>query len=116
MPLFRPDLVQPRDPAGFGLWLRGHYDEHKQFITLSLALTPPLTVPDYDLLAWSDDPSIMRFWLNAHASIHQIIDQAAGITSIDLAAVDLSNDEEFDIWQEDHALSHADERAFFGIN
>lgn len=115
MIFFRPDVVLPHDPAGFGLWRINHYNEHRQFIQIGTTLTPTLIIPDFDIAAWSDEARFVRFWLDAHKQIHDTIDQRFGITTIDLSAVDLSKDDEWNIWMSDHALAHSEERQALGV-
>lgn len=115
MPLFQPSLVAPRDPAGFGLWRIGHYLEHRQFIPLAAAAAPSVTIPDFDIAAWDDDPARVRIWLDAHRQMHVLLDQVTGQTNIDFSAVDFGNDEEFQTWQDDHATAHQGYRNFFGL-
>jgi hypothetical protein len=112
---FRPDTVLPNDPAGFGLWLIGHYLEHKQFITSALTLTPPQTIPDYAIQSWNDDPAAVASWLNAHEQIHVALRAVSNITGIDLSAVDLTDEDEFFEWMDDHRTEHALFRGFFSI-
>lgn len=116
MPLFSPDLVLPRDAAGFGLWLAGHFLEHRQFIGILGSQTTPIIIPDYDILAWSDDPISVRTWLDAHAQIHNALRAPAGISGIDLSVVDLTDDSQFQVWQDDHSAEHALLRQAFGVN
>jgi hypothetical protein len=115
MPLFFPDVVLPHDPAGFGRWLIGHYLEHKQFISSAAALAIPQNVPDYAIHSWSDDPAAVSAWLNAHEQIHEALRQVAGYSGIDLASVDLSQDDQWYVWMDDHSAEHGAERQFFGL-
>ena len=104
---FRPDTVLPGDPAGFGVWLIGHYLEHKQFITSALALTVPVNIPDYAIQSWDDDPNAVATWLNVHEQIHSVLRTTANVTGIDLSAVDFTDNDEFFEWMEDHRLEHS---------
>lgn len=116
MPLFTPDYVAPRDPAGWGRWLTGHSLEHFQFVSKSAALTPPITIPEYDILRWSDDPQFVVFWLNVHQQIHLALRQTTGVTGIDLSLLDFNDDEAFEEWLQDHSIEHGDMRSFFGVS
>jgi hypothetical protein len=115
MVFFSPDQVAPHDAAGFGRWLMGHFYEHKQFITLALALTTPGSIPDYNLKQWDDDPLFVIGWLNAHQTVHAAVRQITGVSGIDLSLVDLNDDDDFLLWQNSHSIEHAQERAFFGV-
>lgn len=114
--LFNPDQCLPRDPAGWGRWLAGHSLEHKQFIQINQAAVPPILLPDFDVLSWNDDPSFVANWLNNHyLGLHIPLRQLANSSGIDLSAVDLSDDESWFVWLEDHAAEHAAYRQFYGI-
>lgn len=79
------------------------------------ALTPPVLVPEFDLSYWNDDPGVVAMWLNRHNQVHQILRQPGAVAGIDLSAVDLSDDGEWEQWQSDHADEHQLLRQFFGI-
>ncbi len=113
--LFRPDTVQPNDPAGFGAWRIGHYLDHRQLIEKARALTNPVQVPDYDLGYWNDEQRVVTSWLNRHYEVHLALRQPIGIGGIDLSAVDLSKTEEWFIWMEDHAQDHRVFNVFYGL-
>lgn len=113
--LFNPNICAPHDPAGWGRWRSGHYGDHRQYITMGATATPRIVIPDYDLHAWSDDTGAVTAWLNAHYQVHQAIRSASGITGIDLSQVDLSDDQSFIEWQDDHNLEHQAINQFFGI-
>ena len=116
MALFLPDHVLPHDPAGFGRWLVGHSLEHTQMSQIvSTVGTPLANVPLYDILSWSDDPANVVFWLNTHQNIHQALRAQSGVTGIDLSLVDFNNDDDFLVWQEDHATEHAQLRYVYGL-
>lgn len=112
---FQPDTCLPKDPAGWGRWLTGHYYEHLVLMQNSAALTLPVNVPDYDILGWRDEPEFVQQWLVNHESIHSQIRFATNVTGIDLSLVDFSVDEEFLGWQDDHALEHLIFRQILGI-
>lgn len=116
MPFFSPDQCAPHDPAGWGRWLMGHSLEHTQMIPLAAALATPVVVPNFDILAYSDDPLRSVFWRNNHQIIHLALRAASGVTGIDLSLVDFSNDNDFLLWQSDHSTEHQNLRAFFGIS
>lgn len=112
---FQPDLCLPHDPTGWGRFLTGHYYEHLQFIPLCSALTVPVNVPNYDILAWKDDPAFVQQWLVNHGIIHQALDTACNVTNIDFSLVDFSNDGEFLSWQDDHSQAHIGYRGILGV-
>lgn len=112
---FQPDTCLPKDPAGWGRWLTGHYYEHLVLAQKCAALAIPVNVPDYDILGWRDEPEFVQQWLVNHESIHSQIRFATNVTGIDFSLIDLSNDEEFLGWQDDHAQEHLTFRQIFGI-
>jgi hypothetical protein len=113
---FQPDLCLPKDPAGWGRWLTGHYYEHLQMIPLCAALAQPAIVPNYDILAWRDEPEFVQQWLVSHQEIHIALENACNVTGIDFSLVDFSNEEEFLEWQDDHSQEHITLRAILGIS
>lgn len=112
---FQPDICLPKDPAGFGQWLNSHYREHLQMGDLCLKLTTPFSVPDYDILAWDDEPARVQQWLASHEQIHEVLRQACGITGSDLSLADFSDEEQFAEWQQDNADEHQQFRQVLGI-
>ena len=79
------------------------------------ALTPSYNVPDYDIVAWKDDPKFVQQWLVAHESIHEVLRTACNVTGSDLSLVDFSKDDEFSIWMDTHAQEHIYFRQALGI-
>ena len=115
MPHFLPDQSLPHDAAGWGRWLTGHSLEHAQFSQIAGSVTPPVNIPLYDILSWSDDPGRMVFWLNTHQAIHLVLRAQTGVTGIDLSLVDFSDDEQFLQWQFDHSAEHSELRSVYGV-
>lgn len=110
---FQPDICLPNDPQGFGRWLNGHALEH-QVINQKL-FSKGIVVPDFNLLYWNDQPMVVQSWLQTHETAHQIIESALNISSVDFSQVDLTNDDEWFSWQEDHANEHLIIRQILGI-
>lgn len=113
---FSPDVCLPKDPAGFGAWLTGHYYEHLVMAKKAASLITPVAVPNFDILSWRDEPEFVTGWLNNHEAIHVQLRFGANLTGIDFSLVDFSNDEEFSEWLDDHAQEHADLRQIYGIS
>ena len=113
--LFRPDIVLPRDPAGFGQWRIGHYLDHRQLAVFAAKLTKPVFVPDYDVGYWDDAPSVVTSWLNRHYEMHILLRQPGSIQGIDLSAVDLSDDDQWFVWLDSHRLEHQELNQFYGL-
>lgn len=112
---FQPDTCLPKDPAGWGRWLSGHYYEHLQMRPLCAALAKPVIIPDLDILGWRDEPEFVQQWLVSHEIIHEQLRFALNVTGIDFSLVDFSKDEEFLDWQNDHAQEHLIFRQILGI-
>lgn len=115
MPIFFHDISLPRDPAGFSIWLQEHYLEHVQFVRLFQGQTPVIFIPDYNFALWGDDPKVVSSWLEAHQTAHQALRTNTGVGGIDLADVDLTQDDQWFDWMDDHASEHSDLRTALGI-
>lgn len=113
---FFHDIVLPRDPAGFSIWLQEHYLEHVQFVELFQAEAVPVFVPDYNFALWSDDKKTQSAWLESHETAHQVLRTFTGVDGIDLSDVDLTQDDQWFEWMDDHAEEHALLRQALGIN
>ncbi|HEY6254037.1 MAG TPA: hypothetical protein VI685_29135 [Candidatus Angelobacter sp.] len=78
--------------------------------------TTPIFIPDYNFALWSDDKKVQAAWLEAHEATHQALRTFTGVSGIDLADVDLSQDDQFFEWMDDHAAEHADLRGALGLS
>jgi len=112
---FQPDIVAPKDPAGFGFWLAGHFYEHRQMAAFCASLNPPFIIPDYDIYGWRDEPEIIATWLLRHEQIHEALRVPANVTGIDLSLVNFKDDDQFLEWMDDHADEHRLLRNAFGM-
>lgn len=112
---FQPDIVLPKDPAGFGHWLTGHYYEHIVLAKKCAALTTPVNVPNFDVLSWKDEPEFVQQWLVNHQAMHSQIRVGTNVTGIDFSLVDFSKDDEFLEWMDDHSQEHITFRGILGI-
>lgn len=118
MPLFTPDIALSgaQDEAGFGLWLGGHYYEHKQFITLGLQATPTKFFIEYDLYSWDNsNQDLQRVWLEQHAEMHDALRIATGVDGIDLSEVNWQDAQAVQDWMRYHAVEHGLLRTAFGV-
>lgn len=115
MPIFFHDIVLPRDPAGFSIWLQEHYLEHVQFVQILQGMTPPFFVPDYNFALWSVDKESASAWLQSHQTAHQALRNFTNVGGVDLADVDLSKDDQWFSWMDDHADEHSTIRLALGI-
>lgn len=103
---FQPDTVLPKDPVGFGQWRNGHYREHLQLRQICFTLSPPVDIPDYDILSWRDEPQFVQEWLVSHEALHVQLRAVCNVTGTDLSLVDFSDDEQWFEWMDAHALEH----------
>lgn len=115
MPLFFHDTCLFGDEAGWGQLLQEHQYEHSQFVQIGRAQTPVVFVPDYDLASWQASPNFARNWLTSHFEVHQFLRSATGVSGVNLADVDLSKEDEFYEWLDDHRNEHAELRIALGI-
>jgi hypothetical protein len=116
MPQFAPDQVTFKDIAGYGNWDNGHSREHLQFVQVLQGQSPPVLIPDNDLMQFlTSSPTSLSSQVQAHAQQHVLIQAALGITSIDLSAVDLTQENDFYNWLGYHASVHAAIRSALGI-
>jgi hypothetical protein len=115
VPLFVHDIVLPRDPIGFSIWLQEHYLEHQQFVSIFQLQTPVVFIPDYNFALWGDDRKVVSAWLESHETAHEALRTYTGASGIDLADVDLTKDDQWFEWLDSHASEHADIRSALGI-
>jgi len=115
MPIFFHDIVMPKDPAGFSIWLQEHFLEHKQFVGIFQTFTPPVFIPDYNFALWGDEKPIQVAWLESHQATHQQLRLRTGVSGIDLADVDLTQEDQWYTWMDSHADEHSLLRSALGI-
>lgn len=113
--LFSPDVCQANDPVGFGRWLLGHHYEHEQMRQILISKSPPVAIPEYNILSWGESEKLVTTWLQTHQFIHDALDDALNVTSTDFSLVDFSNQEEFYIWMDNHRFTHQAYRTALGI-
>lgn len=112
---FSPDQVLPKDPAGFGQWRSGHALEHNVLRQKCAALASHANISEFDVLSWKDDPEYVRLWLESHETMHAQIRGATNVSGADLSLVDFTDDEQFQVWLDDHAQEHLIFRQILGI-
>lgn len=104
---FSPDTCLPKDPAGWGMWLMGHAAEHDDFRLACLNLSTPIIIPEFDVRSWRDEQEFVQQWLVTHENMHEAIRSVTGIDGVDLSLVDLSKDDEWFVWLDNHSEEHA---------
>jgi hypothetical protein len=115
MPLFFHDIYVFGDQDAAAVWRQEHQYEHTQFVTLFQGQPNPVDLPDYDLTSWQEDPAFRTMWLTAHESVHELLRDLTGVTGVNLADVDLTQEDEFYDWLDDHSTEHAEIRTALGI-
>ena len=115
MPVFFHDQFLFGDEAGFAQFRQEHWYEHIQFVQIGQAQATPIFIPDYDLTSWDDSLAFATNWLTTHESVHEVLRFYTGVTGINLADVNLANEDEFYEWIDAHRNEHASLRAAFGI-
>lgn len=115
MPQFQPDQVTFSDLPGYGAFDIGHGREHIQFVQAFAAQTPPILIPDHDLLSLLTAGQSRRSIVQSHAEVHNLLSQALGITAIDFSSVDLDDQSDFYNWTGYHASTHAQIRQILGL-
>jgi hypothetical protein len=109
MPQFAPDIVAFGDFDGYGAFDIGHGREHEQFAQM-------LLVPNYPLLSFFTLPSdAQQQIIELHATAHELIRQATGLTGNDLSELDPQNEVAFNDWLNYHRQEHAQIRAALGL-
>jgi hypothetical protein len=103
------------DDAGFAQYRQEHWYEHVQFVQIGQGLGAPKLIPDYDLTSWQNSSEFARSWLTTHETVHEILRAFTGVSGINLADVNLSNESEFYEWLDAHRAEHAQLRTAFGI-
>lgn len=113
---FSPDQVTFGDLAGYGSWDCGHAREHLAFVQALAAQTPPVLIPDYNLLSFLASGEGRQSMTQSHYDAHKMLRQQAGITGTDLSAVDFDNESGFYSWLSYHAEEHNQIRQALGLS
>jgi hypothetical protein len=115
MPIFFHDQFLFGDLEGFAQYREEHWLEHVQMVQIAQAHSPAILIPGYDLTSWDDQEAFVRRWLTTHEDVHASLRFATGVSGVNLADVDLSKEEEFYTWIDQHRFEHAALRTAFGI-
>jgi len=115
MPIFFHDQFLFGDEAGFAQYRQEHWYEHLQFVQIGQAHHPELIIPDYDFTSWDNSQSFATNWLTTHEAVHEVLRSLTGVAGINLADVNLTNEDEFYEWIDAHRNEHAALRKAFGI-
>ena len=98
------------------MWRQEHQYEHTQFVSVFQGQPTPIDLPDYDFTSWEETPQFRTNWLISHEAIHEQLRVLTGVTGVNLADVDLTKEDEFYDWLDDHRSEHAEIRSALGIS
>lgn len=112
---FGANLFAFGDNAGRGEWEIGHYRQHLDYQQKLGGQTPPVILPDFPIMRIGDDPTEIRFWLDAHENLHNLLRPIANVSGADLSQLDWRNPEYFYSWMDSHNAEHALLDQFFGL-
>lgn len=115
MPQFSPDIASFGDSAGYGAFDVGHHREHLQFVQILSQQTPPIVIPDYDLLSFLTAGQNRRSMLESHMEAHAVLRQISSVQGVDLTQVNLDDQNDFYTWIGNHQTEHQQLRQFFGV-
>lgn len=115
MPQFSPDQVAFNDAPGYGAWDVGHAREHIQFVQVIAGQSPPLLVPDQNMLSFLTAGSARGSIVQTHADVHNILRGYLGISGIDLTEVNFKDESSFYDWLQYHSYEHAQIRQVLGL-
>jgi hypothetical protein len=104
------------DRVGYAAWDIGHFREHQDFIQALAGQTPPVLLPDYDLMSLlAADKDSRRYQVDSHQATHALLSSLTGVSSPDFTGFDLDNDQDFYAFLGYHAQTHAQLRQALGV-
>jgi hypothetical protein len=103
------------DVAGEGQWMIGHFRQHLRYNDKLAARTPPVILPEFSIIAVEGGANGRRGWLEAHSNWHRLLRPIANVTGIDLATVDMDDEEQFYAWMDSHNEEHGFMDIIFGV-
>jgi hypothetical protein len=115
MPLFFHDLYLFGDQDAAGIWRAEHQAEHTQFVVTLLNASPIKSVADFDLVSWEETRPFITRWLTQHEAVHEQLRFFTGVSGVNLADVDFSQQGEFYDWLDVHRNEHVLLRQALGI-
>ena len=115
MPNFAPDQVTFDDGPGMGLWDIGHAREHLQFVQVLGAQTPVINFPDFDFIQMLTAGDARKSIWETHSQAHSLLRQITGVGGFDYSGYDLTKQDGFYQFTQDHAVEHSALRAALGI-
>jgi hypothetical protein len=115
MPQFSPDQVTFQDMPGYGAWDVGHGREHIQFVQKLAAQTPPVLLPDFDLLSLLTAGQSRRSQVESHMQAHALLRQVTNVQGVDLSQFNLDDQNDFLNFLGYHASEHQQIRQALGL-
>ena len=115
MPQFSPSEVTFGDGPGLSMWDNGHYREHLQFVQVLAGLTPPIVLPDYDMLQFLTAGDTRKAIVQSHMDSHNLLRHATGVSGTDYTAFNLDDQGDFYSFLGYHDTEHAQLRQALGI-
>lgn len=112
---FQINEVAFRDPAGMGAYEVGHYRQHLDYQTVLAARTPPIILPTFPIFHFGGNAEELRFWLNDHETLHELLRPIANVQSVDLSALNINSAESWYEWVDVHRQEHSLLDAAFGL-
>ncbi len=112
---FAPNTFLFGDRAGQGRWEIGHFRQHLRYEAVLAARSPPVIIATQPIMTIGSTDLERRIFLNSHNTEHELLRPYANVTGIDLSAVDLTDEEQFYTWLDDHAEEHALLDVAFGV-
>jgi hypothetical protein len=103
------------DAAGMGAYEVGHYRQHLDYQTVLAARTPPVILPVFPIFHFGGNAEELKFWLNDHEALHELLRPLANVQSVDLSSLDWNNPQLFYVWQDTHKAEHLLLDQAFGV-
>ena len=115
MPNFQPTQVEFGDMPGYGVWDIGHGREHIAFVQAFAAQSPPILLPDPDLLALLSGGPTTPASMQTHQVIHNLLRQYLNVQGVDYTGFQLDQQTDFYAFLSYHEQEHAQLRAALGL-
>ena len=115
MPDFQLTQVEFGDIPGYGVWDIGHGREHIRFVQTLAAQSPPILLPDPDLLALLTGGPTARASFDTHQTIHNLLRGYTNVSGVDYTDFRLDQQTEFYSFLSYHETEHAAIRAALGL-
>lgn len=115
MPQFSPDQVAFDDAPGYGAWDIGHAREHIQFVQTLAGQSPPVLIPDQNMLSFFTAGAARGSIVQSHSDVHNLLRAQLGITGVDLTVIDFKDESSFYDWLQYHSYEHAQIRQVLAL-